>query len=146
MDINAIAKRAAAKRNNRIKRELPLLDAMDAIPSDWLTTQAEQQARIERQHAEANAKFEEMKRDDEARGIQAARFRSIVQGLLSEEQFSIAEKSAQHTAHLPAVYALDYWRGVLAKIDPQYCPHAKDGHAIFRDGRKCPICGHWYHG
>lgn len=146
MDINAIAKRAATKRNNKTKRELPLLAAMDAIPNDWLTTPDEQQARIERQHAESAAKFQEMERDDDERAIQAARFKSIVQSLLSEDQFANVERSAQHIAHLPAVYALDYWRGVLAKIDPQYCPHAQNGHAIFRDGRKCPICGHWYHG
>lgn len=109
LTIEQLAARAAKKRNNRMRRELPLLAAMDAIPGDWLTTEDAQKARIERQRANFKDWWTAFEEAEKQRALLAERCKAECHELASEEQFEEMVRDARHTQHLSPVYALDYW-------------------------------------
>lgn len=142
MDITTRAARAAKKRNNKTRRALPLLDAQNAIPADWMTTPEVQLTRIERQLAWNDGYWERFQQAEQQRAADAARLREITREKVTPKAFEALEYEARFTAHLSPVYALDYWRRTLARLDPSYCPHVERKHAWMNlTYDHCPICG-----
>lgn len=143
LDLQTRAARAAKKRNNKTRRALPLLDAQNAIPADWLTTPAVQLTRIERQSAWNVDYFARLAQAEHQRAEEAARLREITRSLVSPEAFADLEHGANYFSDYSPVYALDYWHNALAKINPVYCPHYQTDHYVSRIWRDdhCPICG-----
>lgn len=142
MDLDKSAARAVKRRNNRTRRELPLLAAADAIPEDMLTSETVQKERIARQRKAFEVWWADFERRREEYRQLALRYRAECQELVDEETFAQLD-AHQPAAHLDPVYSLDYWHRQAAKIDPRYCPMLKDGHINVRwfEPRPCPICG-----
>lgn len=146
LTIDQLAQRATKKRNNRLRKELPLL-APALQPGgqleSWLTNEEMQKARIERQHQEAEAWWEQFKKDEAERRYLAERIKAEVRELVDdEERFEELVLGMRHIEHCGPEYHLDYWRRQLARLDPKYCVHFKNGHQVSRAlGHSiCPVC------
>jgi hypothetical protein len=142
LDITTRAVRAANKRNRKTRASLPLLDAQQAIPSDWLTTPDAQRVRLERQSVLNVDYFERLAQAEREETDEAARLHEIARHLVSPERFAELEYGMRYIADYPSVYALDYWHNALAKINPVYCPHYPTDHYVSRilGDSHCPIC------
>lgn len=143
MNIEERSLLAANRRNNRTQRELPLLTAQGAIPTDMLTTPAAQQERLERQESVNDAYFARLRQFNEECEIEAQRLREFCRSHLDRDGFSVLETRARYTEHLEPVYRLDYWSRAAARLEPSLCPHAKNDHEVCRilEHECCPICG-----
>lgn len=142
LDLQTRSARAAKMRNKRTRRDLPLLDAQNAIPADWLTTPEAQQDRLERQTIFNEEYFARIRDMDEFFRQKGERCRELCRNYLDVDGFAVLEAGARFIAQSPPVYAADYWGNKLAALDPAFCPHAENDHIIFRvSGDKCPICG-----
>lgn len=143
LTIDQLAQRATKKRNNRTRRELPLLAAIDAIPVEWLTTEDAQKTRIERQHKGSEEWFKEFDRRRAEERLLAERLKAEVRELVDdEERFGELVRGMRHIEHCGPEYHLDYWRRTLARLDPKYCPHYKNDHQVCRilEHDICPVC------
>lgn len=110
MDIQQIAKRAATKRNNKTAKELPLLALTGTIPSEFLTTSDEQQARIESQRADFEiwwAGLLELDRDFLRR---AEQYRAELAGMITLAELIALDIAANQPwrKRIP-VYLADFW-------------------------------------
>lgn len=142
-ELNRRSQVAANRRNNRTKRELPLLAAQDAIPGDMLTSVDAQLERLERQTVANEAYFARLKQFDIECAAEAERLREFCRAYLDRDGFAALESRARYTERLGAVYRLDFWSREASRLEPGLCPHAKDDHAICQalGHDKCPICG-----
>lgn len=142
-ELNRRSQIAANRRNNRTKRELPLLAAQDAIPADMLTTPDAQAIRLENQAKSNEAYFARLKQFDADCAIEAERLREFCRSYLDRNGFVALEARARYTEHLGSVYRLDFWSREASRLEPSLCPHAKNDHVICRaiGHDRCPICG-----
>lgn len=142
MEIEKRSKIAAKKRNNRTRRELPLLAAQDAIPAEMLTTPDAQRERLEHQIDQNVAYFAKLKQFDEQCAAEAERLREFCRSYLDRDGFTVLEARARYTEHLGSVYRLDFWSREAARLEPSLCPHAKNDHEVCRalGHDRCPVC------
>ena len=110
MELQQIAKRAATKRNNRVKRELPLLAATDAIPAEFFTTQEEQQARIEKQRDQFEVWWEGLKELDQDFLRRAAAYREAISKLVTAGELAALDEQADRPwRKRNPTYLADFW-------------------------------------
>ena len=142
MEIEKRSQIAAKKRNNRTRRELPLLAAQDAIPADMLTTPDAQRERLERQADSNEAYFARLKQFDNECALEAVRLREFCRSHLDADGFAALESHARYTEHLGSVYQVDFWSREAARLEPSLCPHAKNDHEVCRalGHDRCPVC------
>lgn len=142
MEIDKRSQLATNRRNNRTRRELPLLAAQDAIPADMLTTADAQAVRLERQAESNEAYFARLKQFDSECAAEAERLREFCRSYLDSEGFAALEARARYADHLGSVYRLDFWSREAARLEPSLCPHAKDDHEVCKalGHDRCPIC------
>lgn len=147
LTIDQLAQRATKKRNNKLRKELPLL-ATALQPGgqleSWLTTEEAQKERIERQHQNFNEWWKQFENQQEENRMLAERMKAEVRELVDdEERFGVLVRGMRHIEHCGAEYHLDYWHRVLARLDPKYCPHYQNGHQVSRalGHDTCPVCG-----
>lgn len=143
IEIEKRARVAAKRRNNRTRRELPLLDAQNAIPADMLTTPDAQAVRLEKQAESNEAYFAKLKLFDEQCAVEAERLREFCRSYLDRDGFMVLVSRARYTEHMGSVYRLDFWSREAARLEPSLCPHAKNDHEVCRalEHDRCPICG-----
>jgi len=142
MTLDQVAQRVTKAKNNRVAKDLPLLAATGTIPPELLTDEDRERERIERQRAGFAVWWKEFeKRQDEDRRL-AERCQAECHELVSEERYEELVNGMKHIAHCGPEYHLDYWRRQLARLDPKYCPHFKDGHAVVKamGHDQCPVC------
>lgn len=142
-DLSRRSQMAAKRRNNRTRRELPLLAAQDAIPADLLTTPEAQAVRLEKQAKSNEAYFAKLKQFDEDCAAEAERLRAFCQSYLDRDGFMVLSARARYVERLGSVYRLDFWSREASRLEPSLCPHAKNDHVICRvlGHDRCPICG-----
>ncbi len=134
---------AAKRRNNRTRRELPLLAAQDAIPADMLTTPEAQAVRLEHIADFLVGYRTGLDAFDAECEVKATAMREFCRTHLDDAGFAALEARSRYTLHLGAVYRLDFWHHEAARLEPSLCPHAKNNHEVCRalDHEHCPICG-----
>lgn len=120
VNIDQLAHRAAARRNNKLRREYPLLAQLlqeEGQLSTWLTTPEEQRARIERQHRQADEMLAHLDNLNEWFKRQALEIRSIVAQHVTPAQIAEWEEYAYHTYPSgDAVYLKEFWFAKLVEV------------------------------
>jgi hypothetical protein len=113
MSDEAVAKRAATRRNNRIKRALPLL--ADVIPQEWLTTPEEQLWRIQYQRGVARDWLDKMQERHAAYAAAVPIVRAWAYRLLSAQECEDAEYLVRVCTDYCAwgIWVKKLWQGVL---------------------------------
>ncbi len=155
LTLQQCGQRAATRKNNRLKRTLPLL------ADQWSTTPAAEVARITRQRAAAAAHLARLAEADRVRWHEGEERRAIATEILPPEKwqhhadlwekFHPCAKPETHGAHLA-----DWWWHAL-KGTPwasEHCPNrARHGdpawweprwhflHESFVETLACPTCG-----
>lgn len=109
LDMDARTRRAVSRRNNQTRRDLPLFDAMDAIPNDWLTDEAEQRERLYRQEARARVYLRDLHRLRIWHASLAARWRECAKRWYTPEQIAALDARRARLPRDP-VYAAEFWR------------------------------------
>jgi hypothetical protein len=142
MPIEKVAERKAKMRNNKVKAEAPLLAATGAIPDDWLTTPAQEQARTIRQRREAAERLDWLQDETAKEELRAADLRERVRGMVDAETFAGYEQKVSAFKNNGAAYRLDFWHRTLARLDPTECPHYPDDHRVSKilGSKNCPVC------
>jgi len=142
-NLNKRSQMAAKRRNNRTRRELPLLAAQEAIPADMLTTPEQQAQRLEHIADYLVGYRAGLDAFDQECEEKATRMREFCRSYLDREGFAALEARARYTDHAGPVYRSDFWGREAARLEPSLCPHAADDHAICRalEHERCPICG-----
>jgi hypothetical protein len=143
-----LAKRAATKRNNRLRASMPLFSSLlneGGDMADWLTTPVVQKERIQRQHArfaEIWAGWEESDRLFKVRGDER---RAEVAKRVDVETLSELDAHYEKLfAHHDPCYWADYWWGKLVKYAPDIaqaqCPNGRMHSEFSRWHDRCPTC------
>ena len=143
-----LAKRAATKRNNRLRKSMPLFADLlieGGAMANWLTSPEEQGERIRRQHEEFKkiwAKWEEDEKDFRLRGNER---RAIIAIHVDAETLAGLD---QHYTKILGQYGpeywADYWWGMLVQYVPQIahkrCPNMNLHSKFSRWHECCPTC------
>lgn len=142
MEIEKRSQIAAKKRNNRTRRELPLLAAQDAIPADMLTTPDAQRERLERIANYLVGYRAGLDAFDQDCAARAATLREFCRLHLDADGFAALEARTQCIRNYDAVYQVDFWSREAARLEPSLCPHAKNDHEVCRalGHDRCPVC------
>jgi hypothetical protein len=143
-----LAKRAATKRNNRLRKSMPLFADLlieGGAMANWLTSPEEQGKRIRRQHEEFKkiwAKWEEDEKDFRLRGNER---RAIIAIHVDAETLAGLD---QHYIKILGQYGpeywADYWGRMLVQYVPQIahkrCPNMNLHSEFSRWHESCPTC------
>ena len=143
-----LAKRAATKRNNRLRKSMPLFADLlieGGAMANWLTSPEEQGERIRRQHEEFKkiwAKWEEDEKDFRLRGNERRAIIAIhvdAETLAGLDQFYI-----KILGQYGPEYWADYWWGMLVQYVPHIahkrCPNMNLHSGFSRRHECCPTC------
>jgi len=149
LTLDQLAKRAASKRNNRLRKEMPLFAALltEAGPmASWLTSPAEQKERIKRQHHDARKIFERLDELDSQFKRRGDERRAIVAQHIDPVTLSILDAHYQKTfGHLGPHYWADYWWHKEVEFAPEEakanCPNSHIHEGFSHRHRNCPTCG-----
>jgi len=124
MSLEEVGRRAATKRNNRARREMPLLAATGTIPDEMLTTPEAEQTRIIRQREQWDLHRQWMGKKDVEMDERARRMREVMMGLVDEVKFEEMDRKFRRLvehwgAFKSAAYRADYWWTLMRKIAPE---------------------------
>lgn len=116
MDIEAKAKRAAKKRNNKVAKEMPLLVITGTIPSEYLTTPEEQITRLQNWEKFNEMYFEKLKALDQDFLNRAAIYRERVKAVCTSDVFCEIDKQAKARWRQEPSYQADFWHCKLHEL------------------------------
>jgi len=144
-----LAKRAATKRNNRLRKSMPLFAPLltEAGPmSDWLTTPNKQKERIHHQHEEFKKIWATWEKDEKEFRLRGDERRAIIATHVDAETLAGLD---QHYIRILGLYGpeywADYWWGKLVKYVPkeaqERCPNKRLHEGLGRWHECCPTCG-----
>jgi len=143
-----LARRAATKRNNRLRKSMPLFADLlveGGALADWLTSPEEQGQRIRRQHEEFQkiwARWEKGDEEFKARGD--ARRAIVAQHLDAEALAGLDQHYIKILGQYGPEYWADYWWGMLVQYVPQIahkrCPNMNLHSEFSRWHESCPTC------
>jgi len=143
-----LAKRAATKRNNRLRKSMPLFADLlieGGAMANWLTSPEEQGERIRRQHEEFKkiwAKWEEDEKEFRLRGDE----RRVIIALHvdAETLAGLDQHYRKILGQYGPEYWADYWWGMLVQYVPQIahkrCPNMNLHSEFSRWHESCPTC------
>jgi hypothetical protein len=149
LSLDQLARRAANRRNNRLRKELPLFAALmtaDGPMVNWLTSPTEQKERIERQHNEARKMVERWEIFESEFKRRGDKRRAIVAQHVDPETLAALDAYYQKTCgHLGPQYWADYWWGKEVEFAPERaqanCPNGHMHKGFSSWHRNCPTCG-----
>lgn len=149
LSLDQLARRAASKRNNRLRKELPLFAALlteNGPMADWLTSSTEQKDRITRQHDDARKFFIRMDMLESEFQRRGDERRAIVAQHVNSEFLAVLDEHFQKTfGHLGSHYWADYWWQKEVEFAPEEaqanCPNGHMLEEFSRWHRNCPTCG-----
>jgi hypothetical protein len=143
-----LAKRAATKRNNRLRKSMPLFAPLltEAGPmADWLTTPGVQKERIQQQHAEFKKTWERWEKGDaefKARGDE--RRAILAKHIEAETLVGLDQHYIKLFANYEPAFWADYWWGKLVEHVPEIaqarCPNKHLHNEFSRSHDCCPTC------
>jgi hypothetical protein len=143
-----LAKRAATKRNNRLRKSMPLFADLlieGGAMVNWLTSPEEQAERIRRQHEEFQkiwARWEKGDEEFKARGD--ARRAIVAQHLDAEALARLDQHYIKILGQYGPEYWADYWWGMLvqyvSQIAHKRCPNMNLHGKFSRWHKCCPTC------
>lgn len=109
LDHDARVRLAVTRKNNKVRRDLPLLAEADAIPDDWLTDEEQQRERLYRLDARTVRHLRELDRLRIWHASLAARWREAAKRFYSPEQIAALDARRARLPRDP-MYAADFWR------------------------------------
>ena len=124
LDLDTRARRATSRKNNKTRRDLPLLDATGTIPDEWITDEDEQRQRLYRLDVAWYWKHRDLKRLGVWNASLAGRWREAAKRFYTPEEMAELDKRRTILPRDP-VYAAGFWRQRLReaggyKYEPLY--------------------------
>lgn len=155
LTLQQCGQRAATRKNNRLKRDYPLL------ADQWTTTPAAEVERITRQHAAAAAHLERLAEANRVQWREGEELRALAGEILPAEKWQhyadlwertyLYAKPETHGAHLAdwwwyalkgTSWAFEHCPNQARHSDPAWWePHWHFLHECFVETLVCPTCG-----
>jgi len=144
-----LAQRAATKRNNRLRKSMPLFAELlteTGSMAGWLTTPDAQKDRIRRQHGEFQEHWKKLEQVYFGFKERGDRRRAIVAKHVDADTLDALDKYYQRLfGNLDSQYWADYWWEKLVKYVPavaqKQCPNMKLHSSFSNWHEECPTCG-----
>jgi hypothetical protein len=111
LTIEQRARRRATRKNNDVRRAYPLL-AQAGVINDWMTTEEQARADLERIDQGAAEQMARLREAREANSREAERIRAQVAGQTDAETMALLDSYLARV--YPRDYALGFWERVLA--------------------------------